>query len=197
MGTISNVLNSPNWSIQNNNQVSNTQGQTKIHHHHHKNTSQDSVQISDEAKQESDNKPKGPLDSLVANGTITQDQENSIRSAFISARQANKAGTYGSNPTNPLSSLVANNTITQAQADSITTAFKSRVQPNGDNNQLVGTQGQPMVHHHHHKGQQVQAATDPSQAILQSTDSSDSMVNSVLEAAESQNSLTQNQENAE
>lgn len=140
MSTINNVLNSSNLSVQGNNQVSSTQGQPRVHHHHHhqKSNSQDLVQISNEGKEESANSAKSPLNSLVANGTITQDQENSIRGAFLSAKQANHAGTYGSKPTSPLNGLVTNGTITQAQADSITTTFKSRVQPSENKNQVAG-----------------------------------------------------------
>lgn len=135
MSTINNVLNSSNLNVQNNYKVSDTQEQTRVHHkHHHKSISQDSIQISDDAKDKSVDSTKNPLDSLVANGTITQDQENSISSAFLSSRQANQSRSYGSKQANPLTSLVTNGTITKAQADSITTAFKSRVQPSENSN---------------------------------------------------------------
>lgn len=180
MSTISNVLNSQNLSIQSNNQVSSTQGQPKVHHHHHKkNDPQDSVQISDEGKAQAANSGKNPLDSLVANGTITQDQEDSIKNAFMSARQANQSGIYGSKPTSPLSSLVANGTITQNQADSITNAFKAN-----------GAGG-----HHHHKEQQTDTNTDVNQPILQTSSNNNSIVNDILENTESQDSLAESLDN--
>lgn len=140
MSTINNVLNSSSLNVQNNNQATNTQTQTHVHHHHHHkqdNASQDSVkdsvQISNESSEISSSPWKNPLDSLVANGTITQDQEISIKSAFMSARQSNQAGTYVKSQSSPLAGLVANGTINQSQADSITSAFKSRIQGNENN----------------------------------------------------------------
>lgn len=199
MSTINTNVNSTIWGVQNSNQTTaaQTQSQPRVHHHHHKNNTQDSVQLSEEGQQEATNKPKGPLDSLVSNGTITQAQEDAIRNAFISAREANKAGTYTSNPTSPLSSLVANNTITQAQADSITTAFKARVQPAEGNNETAGVQGQHRTHHHHHAAQQTQDAVDPNEALTQTTGTTDSLVNELLESTESQTAATLNQEQEE
>lgn len=165
MSTINNVQNSSPWNIQGNYQVSGTQGaqeQPKIHHHHHhKSDSQDSVELSNDIKDTSTNGSQSPLSSLVTNGTITQDQENSIKSAFLSARQANPSGAYGSKPTNPLNELVTNGTITQSQADSITNAFKSKVQANGE------TQGNNAVHHH--QAQQTQDASSVLQTPQTST----------------------------
>ncbi|ADK14653.1 hypothetical protein [Clostridium ljungdahlii] len=151
MNTINSNPNQYNLYTQNNPQVSNTQAQPKMHHHHHKSTeSQDSLKLSQDGLQAvssssqdgtSSTTSKNPLDSLVASGTITQDQENAIKNAFQTARQANPSGTYNSNPTNPISSLVANGTITQDQANAIS---------------------QTAMHHHHH-GQQTQGVSEPSQ----------------------------------
>ncbi|MFL0198635.1 hypothetical protein ACJDU8_24215 [Clostridium sp. WILCCON 0269] len=64
------------------------------------------------------------LDNLVSNGTITADQENSVKSAFISAK--NSFSSY-SNTTSqfPLDKLVSNGTITQEQENSIKSALIS------------------------------------------------------------------------
>lgn len=62
------------------------------------------------------------LDSLVSNGTITQDQENSIKSAFTSAK--NSFSSYSNTSSQfPLDNLVSNGTITQNQEDSIKSAL--------------------------------------------------------------------------
>jgi hypothetical protein len=180
MSTINSTSNSYNLYTQNNAQVSNSQGQSRVHHHHKKTQSQDTSQISQEGLQAlssstqgaSSTAPKSPLDSLIANGTITQDQENSIKSAFQSARQANLSGAYGSKPTNPISSLVANGTITQDQANAIKSSFQSIAQANQGTEQVSDSQGQTRVHHHHHHVQQVQGAKESSQTTSQATDSS-------------------------
>ena len=147
-----NTINSNSYNLytQNTAQVSNSQDQPKVHHHHKKTESQDSAQFSQQGLQASSTTTKGPLDSLVANGTITQDQENSIKSAFQSARQANISGSYGSKPTNPISSLVTNGTITQDQANAIKSSFQSMAQANQGTQQVSGSEGQAKVHHHHH-----------------------------------------------
>ena len=62
-----------------------------------------------------------PLDSLVTAGTITQDQENTIQSAFEAAMKANRPSDSQttSTRTNPLDSLVTAGTITQEQEDAM------------------------------------------------------------------------------
>lgn len=121
------------YNVQPNSQIQNTQ---KVHHHHHKDKSQDSdsIQISNQNSQASDGKfTKGVssiLNNLVSDGTLTQDQENAVQSAFQAAKQSNSSssGTYSSSGNkldNPISSLVTNGTISQSQADSIQSAFKA------------------------------------------------------------------------
>lgn len=121
------------YKVQANSQVQNIQ---KVHHHHYKDKSQDSdlIQISNQNSQPSGgnftNGAASILNNLVSDGTLTQDQENAVQSAFQAARQANSssAGTYNSNGSklaNPISSLVTNGTISQSQADSIQSAFKA------------------------------------------------------------------------
>jgi len=168
MSTINSTSNSYNLYTKNNALVSNSQAQPRVHRHHKKAQSQDSSQFSQEGLQAlssstqgtSSTASKSPFDSLVANGTISQDQESSIKSAFQAARQANLSGAYGSKPTNPISSLVANGTITQDQADAIKSSFQSIAQ---------AKQGQTRVHHHHHV-QKVQGVTESSQTTSQATD---------------------------
>lgn len=66
------------------------------------------------------------LDSLVAAGTITQDQANAVANIFQSGRQAMQAPrTYNNRPSSPLSSLVSSGIITQEQEKSIQSAFQS------------------------------------------------------------------------
>ena len=129
MSTISNISNSNNLYTQPNNQVSNnTQEQLKAHHHHHHNEQQDSIQLSNQGAQGGNNPTDyatNILNSLVSNGTLTQNQVSSIESAFNTAKQNNSSGTYSANTTNPISNLVSNGTISQDQANSITSAFKS------------------------------------------------------------------------
>lgn len=208
MNTINTIQNSSTWNTQSSNAVTGTESNHKVHNHHKKKDTQDSVNISDEGKITANNSSSSFLDSLVANGTITQDQENSIKSAFQSARQANQIRTYGTTPTNPISSLVASGTITQTQADSITTAFKSKIQSNENNNQAAGTQGS-MKHHHHHKVEAqtstdtdsshstVQAAdnTNTDQSTVQGTNDDDLLLNNILTQAQTQDPLMQSEEN--
>lgn len=179
MSTVNSTSNSYNLYTQNSTQISNSQGQTKVHHHK-KSESQNSTQFSKEGLQAlseanqdaTGTAPKSPLDSLVASGTITQDQENSIKSSFRSARQANLSGTYNSKTTNPISSLVANGTITQDQADAIKISLQSIVQAKQGTQQASGSQVNTGIHHHHHHVQQVQGAEESSQTTPQAADSS-------------------------
>lgn len=164
MSTVNSTSNSSSlYNVQANSQLQDTQ--RVHHHHHHKNQLQDSdsIQLSNQTSQVSSTDPTsktpGILDSLVANGTISQDQETAIQSAFEAARQANSTssgayGSSGSKPTNPISGLVSNGTISQNQADSIQSAFKAS-------------------HHHHHVAQ----AQDTVQAVGSSTqDEADSLI---------------------
>lgn len=140
------------YNVQPNSQVQNTQ---KVHHHHHKDKSQDSdsIQISNQNSQASDGKftngISSILNNLVSDGTLTQDQENAVQSAFQAAKQSNSSssGTYSSSGNkldNPISNLVTNGTISQSQADSIQSAFKA-------------------AHHNHHvdQTQAVQNVVNP------------------------------------
>ena len=164
MSMINSTSNSSQLYTQATTQVSNTQGQPSVHHHHHHwSQSQDSIQLSKEGSQGADSSTGGAssiLSILVANGTITQNQENSIEEAFKLARQSSATGTYSSSPTNPISSLVANGTITQDQATSIKSAFKSAA-----------------IAHHHYNGQQTQDATHTIGASTQNV--SDSLLQDI------------------
>ena len=51
-------------------------------------STQDSAEFSPEALRASTNSRVNPLDTLVSDGTITQDQENTIQTTFATARQA-------------------------------------------------------------------------------------------------------------
>ena len=157
--------NSNTLYTQANTQVSNTQG---VHHHHHHQVSQpqDSVQLGKQGSQSSGSSngdSSSILNSLVANGTITQSQESSIQGVFQSALQANSLGTYSSNGstnTNPISSLVNSGTISQEQANSIQSAFKS-------------------AHHHHvHQAQAADSSTQGgADSLVQALESSTQSVN--------------------
>lgn len=83
------------YTLQNNTQTTSTQEQQKVHHHHHHKTQNtDSVEFSQEGLQaagaSSDDNGDGNsiLDSLVKAGTISEDQENSIKSAFEASRNS-------------------------------------------------------------------------------------------------------------
>lgn len=169
MNTINNNLNSYNLYTQSNSQVSNSQDQPRVHHHNKKVQSQDSCQFTQEGLQASITAHKSPLDSLVANGTLTQDQENSIMNAFQSAKQANMSGSYVSKPTDPISNLIDNGTITQEQSNAIKSAFQSIAQANQGNQQVSDSEGQARVHHKHHHGQQSQSIIESSQTTSESS----------------------------
>jgi competence protein ComGC/polyhydroxyalkanoate synthesis regulator phasin len=69
------------------------------------------------------------LDSLVTDGTLTEDQEDSILSALESASQGNTTNSSGTETsatedTDPLGSLVTAGTITEDQKDAIEKAFE-------------------------------------------------------------------------
>jgi competence protein ComGC len=175
MSTVNSTSNSYNMYTQNNAQVSSSQGTTKVHHHHNKIESKEPSQFSQEGLQalsnSSNTESKSPLENLVANGTITQDQENSIKSAFQASRQGNISGTYCSKQTNPINSLVSTGIITQDQANAIKSSFQTISQASQGTQQVSGSQKQTGVHHHHHHTQQVQGTTESSQAASQATDS--------------------------
>ncbi|MBV4440698.1 hypothetical protein [Clostridium tyrobutyricum] len=92
----------------------------------------DSMQLSPEAlsalsslqNSNTNNTFNSVLDSLVKNNTITQDQENSIKSTISSLNTT--SSTYSNtNSKSPLDTLVSNGTITQDQENSIKTALLS------------------------------------------------------------------------
>lgn len=59
---------------------------------------------------------KDPLDNLVSAGTISKDQQATIKKAFSSSAPTK---------TNPLDSLVSSGTITQDQANSVDSTLKA------------------------------------------------------------------------
>lgn len=66
----------------------------------------------------------GPLESLVAKGTITKAQAIAIRNALV----AYVRGHWRSTLDTVLGPLVKNHTITQAQANAVITAFSQHIQ---------------------------------------------------------------------
>lgn len=182
MSSISSISNSNSLYTQSTTQALGTQ-QTKVHHHHQQNGNmQDSIQISEQG----DNSPLSTssssiLDSLVASGTITSDQESAIESAFQSARQSSQYGVYGSKSVNPISNLISNGTITKEQATSIVSAFKSaahaanvdatssatRGMKTNSALQAAATSEQKGVHHHHrqHRPDAVQSTAQVDNSI--------------------------------
>lgn len=169
------------YNVQANSQIQNTQ---KVHHHHHKDKSQDSdlIQVSNQSSQLSgsnfNNGASNILNSLVSDGTLTQDQENAVQSAFQAAKQSNSssAGTYnsnGSNAANPVSSLVANGTISQSQADSIQSAFKA-------------------AHHNHHHVEQTQDAAQTAGSLT--GNETDSLIQALEDQGQSMGGLNDTEE---
>lgn len=102
-----NSINSYQGNTNYNSQMNGVQG-NKTHRHHHKAQSQDGP---------------NPLDDLVKKGTITQDQENAIKSAFDSTKIRNTSSTPTTTQDNPLDSLVKDGELTQDQEDAIKSAF--------------------------------------------------------------------------
>ncbi len=64
-----------------------------------------------------------PLQSLIDDGTITQDQADAVKNALDQARSAGKQ--VGAKDENPLQSLIDDGTLTQDQADAIKSAFEA------------------------------------------------------------------------
>lgn len=84
------------------------------------------------------------LDSLVEDGTLTQDQADAVKSAFESNRISNQNKntlTYGSqgnmiSPTTPFDSLISSEIITDEQKNSIQNALLSSIQQNTSNEDI-------------------------------------------------------------
>jgi competence protein ComGC len=122
MSSINNISNLNSWYIQSTAKVTNSDEQTSQVRNRHQN--QDSYQSDINLFQS--NQPMSfviPLNSLVENSTISEDQLTAISDAFRTSSQSNSV--YGKAQSNPISSLVASGTITQEQADSIKEAFKA------------------------------------------------------------------------
>jgi competence protein ComGC len=150
MNTISSTQNITDLYTQNSTKVTDSQGSTKVHHHHKKSTG-DSLEISQQAIQAlssstqstSDNPLSSSLNSLVSNGTITQDQANSILSAIKSGSSSVQAsGSYSNKATSPLNNLVNTGVITEEQKKSIQSAFKAAMQV--DESQTDTTTNDPL-----------------------------------------------------
>jgi competence protein ComGC len=76
---------------------------------------------------QSHNRRENPLQSLVDDGTITKEQETSIRNALEKARMnQNSEGTSG---TDPLQTLVDDGTITEDQLEAVKTNFEKNRPP--------------------------------------------------------------------
>jgi competence protein ComGC len=78
-------------------------------------------------KEDDENSIKSILESLVSDGTITSDQQDSILSAFKSVLESGKASeqTQTDEQSDSLSSLIESGTITSDQASAIETALSS------------------------------------------------------------------------
>lgn len=98
--------------------------------YHNKGQSQDSPQFSKEGLQAlnsltqdtSSTKPKSPLDSLVANGTITQNQADAIKSSFQSRAQAThgQAGMHHHHHGQQVQSTTESSQTTSQATDNLT-----------------------------------------------------------------------------
>ena len=139
MNTISNNLKTSSLYTQSTEQTNNIEEQSKVKHH--KKKMEDCVDISKEGLQflnnstqsTSSNPAKDALDNLVSSGTITQEQEDAITSAFESSRKSSESQlTYNNSnkSANPIANLVSSGTITKDQANSIQNALKAS--RNGD-----------------------------------------------------------------
>ncbi|KHD35206.1 hypothetical protein NL50_14070 [Clostridium acetobutylicum] len=64
------------------------------------------------------------VNSLVTDGTLTQEQANSVKSAFQTAVQCAAYGSYTSKTANPIETLVSSGVVTKDQMTAIQNAFK-------------------------------------------------------------------------
>ncbi len=116
-----------------NNLISSMQGQQRIHNGKDTQSTDSSQQIlkiaGDSTQATPANKFINPLDSLVEDGTITEDQKKAIDNALELSRRAYQAqpgATITSNTfKNPLDGLVEAGTITEDQATAINNTFDS------------------------------------------------------------------------
>lgn len=149
----------------------------------------DSIQISPAAAASSQGSSSidmfsSVLDSLVSNGTITQDQENSITDAIKSARNSFPTYSNGSKGSaqSPLNQLVSNGTITKDQESSIKEA-------------LVSARKSSHHHHPHKLAEQSNSQSDSSAASNNDTDNSGS-INTKLDSLVTSGTINQSQEDA-
>jgi len=135
--TISGLGVNTNYNVQSTDTSSSSTSSTQqTHKHHHHKQGIDSLELSSTGISSlTDAKKKSPLDDLVANGTITQDQADAVKAAVQAARQGQTTQASGTSTakTNPLDSLVSAGTITQDQENSVMSAIQA--------------------HHHHHGSQ--------------------------------------------
>ncbi|SPF41060.1 conserved hypothetical protein [Candidatus Desulfosporosinus infrequens] len=149
---------------------------------------QDTAQFSPQALQAANSSKTNPLDALVSNGTITQDQETAIDSTLQAAMQAQSGtqsqsstastATTGSATTSgPLGSLVTSGVISQSQANAVTNTLKAS--------------------HHGHHGHHGGSSSAPSTTDTDSSSSAQSSTASTnpLDSLVSNGSITQDQEN--
>ena len=122
MNTISNYQSLNNWYTQ-------SSSQNAVTSHKRQNDG-----VREVGQQKGDNKPgnkvEDVLENLVTDGTITEEQENSIKTAIQNAIQSSAYTRYKIQSTsddsisvNPLESLVESGTITQEQADAVKNAL--------------------------------------------------------------------------
>ena len=133
MNTVSNDQSTINWYNQSIQKILSSQVQTSTNED--KNKTEGSVGSIGQAYQSSifaggTSNIINPLDNLVSNGTITEDQETIIQNAFKAAFKSNQtnSGTYNK-VSNPLDNLVSSGIITQEQKTAVESNFKPAFKP--------------------------------------------------------------------
>lgn len=176
-----------NRYTQYNSQLASAQGHHRAHHGKHSqgtDASQQLAQLLDgPANNTTGSKPANPLDSLVQSGTITTDQEKSIKDAFEASRMAfqTQAGAANASDTvkNPLDSLVQAGTITKDQETAIKSTFDSDRKANGVH----------MHHSHHHHTEKSSPMTDALDGLVTSgtitSDQKDTILSTLKSASHS------------
>ena len=135
MSIINSISTSNSWYTQSTTRVSNSQ-QEKDKIQQQKDNNQDLYAYTNVNFMQSNQNSTytNPLDSLVASGTISQDQESAIQDAFKSSASSQQS--QSTSPfDNTLDSLVSSGTISQSQEDSI----KESIQAAMDNNEQSTT----------------------------------------------------------
>lgn len=130
MNTINGKMNPV--SQYNQTQSINRSGQHGHHHHWKASGARDAIELSTEGMSAFKSVQKNPMDELVSNGTLTQEQADAVKKAVEAARAAGLSALAESGTEEqekPLDTLVQAGTLTQEQADSVQALLKGPHHP--------------------------------------------------------------------